>query len=142
MQKIVINPRYPMEKIGHPLDTDYPQVIFLISERFAVASDGRDVNLVGVVPDDAVPGAYRMQDDWDEYVSIGIDDKRTVKGLAEIVDKLKSISGYELLTKHYRNSFLGPTFYVNRDSSYIVTYEDDQAAPPVNELNPPTGGDY
>ncbi|MHA6481308.1 hypothetical protein ACX1C1_05295 [Paenibacillus sp. strain BS8-2] len=140
MQQIEIKQRYPMDPDIHPSDTDYPQIAFLIEPQFAVVSEGFEVNLVKVVPDDQFPAAYKMADDWDSFISIGIDDKRTVAGLAEIVERLKTISAYDMLTRHFNYGYLGPTFYVNRDNTFIANYSE--TVPPVNEQAPPSGGDY
>lgn len=140
MQKIEIKQRYPIDPDIHPDETDFPQIAFLIAPKFAVVSDGFEVNLVKVTPDDRYPSAYKMNDDWDSYISIAIDDERTVQGMVQIVEQLKAMSAYEMLTEHFNNGYLGPTFYVNRDHTFMANY--NESAPPVNEQKPPTGGDY
>lgn len=139
MKRIMINPRYSVGiNDRHPDDEDFPELSFLIDENHAVVTDGYCVSLVEIAPDEVKPGTYRML--GEEYISIGIDDERTIEGIARIVERLKSISAYELLTKHF--NILDKTFFVNRESAFKDSYEEGKGSARVNEHGDTNGKDY
>ncbi len=144
MKRITINPQYPIDIDDiDPADVIYPILYFLIDDQHALSTNGLIVDLVRVVPDEADPGAYRVAEGY-EHITVAMDDERTIAGLDRIVQQLRSISAYELLTqKFYIDRIAHESMYlVNRDTTFQITTELAEDTDPVNVEGATDGKDY
>lgn len=133
MKQITINPLYKKNP------DDFPQVSFLVDgdENYAISSDGFYISLVEVLPVPDHPGEY-LPTQIGNYVNVAVDDHRTIAGLNGVVDRLRSMSAYELLTRHH--NLFWETFYINRNKEFAAGIEEDEDR--VNPLEPHPGRDY
>ncbi|MED5015956.1 hypothetical protein P9847_01410 [Paenibacillus chibensis] len=124
MKSIKLNPTQDVKE-----DT-YPELAWLVpnDEDHAVTTDGFFVSLVEVTPDPERKGEYKPARAY-EYIPIGIDDKRTVEGIKEIIQTLRKMTAYELLTGHFNEEWT--TFFVNRDKEYTAGFEEDALHSPI-----------
>lgn len=128
-------------KLNEPSNVvnDYPSISFLIDDKHALSTDGGFIYLYGIVEDPNEPGAYIRN--WSEIVHIAIDDDRTVAGLEQVVQALKQMDAYTLLTEHYNPEWA--TFYINRARDYVMSYEEGEQHPAINpNTKPMPGKDY
>lgn len=124
MQQIKINPFYERK------EEEIPEISFLLpdDENYAITTDGLFVSLVKVAPDPDHPGEFKPDTAY-THMDVAIDDKRTLEGLGEVVQVLRTMTAYELLTNHFNQEWT--TFFVNRDKEYIADFEEDKLHSPI-----------
>jgi hypothetical protein len=119
----------------------FPSKDFMLpyNDGYAITTDALYVALVEVTPDPEHPGEYVRKANQ-KHIHVAIDDERTLKGLEGVAQTLRTMSAYDLLTKHYNQKF--DSFYVNRNKDFVADYFDGEDAPPVNEYGARDGKDY
>jgi len=130
VRQIIVKPRWEKSMPPHPDDVDYPTLYFQLEDSLALCTDGYCVHLIGVVPDEADPGTYRIDGSWYGHIPIGRDDERSIAGLLRIIEQLKAISGWDLLLQHYNQR--NGTFFINRDRYYSDNTEDAEKLTPID----------
>lgn len=117
MKLIKINP-YFKPKAGALPQTSY---LLPFGDDYAISTDGDFISLVEVAPDPERVGEFKPKVAY-SYIDVAIDDKKTLEGIREIVEVLRTMTAYELLTKHFNQEWT--TFFINRDKTFEAGYED------------------
>ena len=118
---------------------DFPSLSFQVDDKHAISTDGCYIQLFGIVEDPNEPGAYIRA--WNDTLFVAIDDERTIAGLERVVQALKQMDAFTLLTKHF--NFQMDTFFINRDREFAMSYEEGEQHPAINpNTKPMTGNDY
>lgn len=119
MELIKINPFFgPKEEV-------LTQASYLLpfGDGYAVTTDGFTISIVEVVPDPERVGEFKPKVAF-SHIDVAIDDKRTLEGIKEVVQLLRTMTAYDLLTKHYNLEWT--TFLVNREKTYAASFEDGE----------------
>jgi len=90
LQPITLN---PLDKLGQPRQA------YLIEEDRAIVQDGL-VSLVRVVPD-LKQGEYKPANSYNFQTITTVESELDESELRELLHKFKTISAYDLLTRHY-----------------------------------------
>jgi hypothetical protein len=125
----------------HGQKDKFPEKSFLLpfDHNYAIVTDGLYISIVEVVPDPERPGEFKPNG-IRKYIQVGIEIKRTIEGLKEVVNTLRTMTAFELLTQHYNLEWA--TFNVHHDKDYVADYDDGEEALPVNEYGGLDGKDY
>lgn len=118
---------------------DFPSISFQIDDKHAVSTDGCYVQLFGIVEDPNELGAYKRA--WRDTLFVAIDDKRTIEGLEGVVQALKQMDAFTLLTEHF--NFQMDTFFINRSREFAMGYKEGEKHPAIDlNAKPMPSKDY